>query len=171
MYLAWVAMTYLLLALLSPLIGRLDVQVYAPDVALLTSLYIGSRVETVPAVLAAFCVGLLKDGFSLSAPVGVYTEINVLVALLARFLQSRVDLVSPLPVMASSAATSLLASALFLGFESVFHRSFEAYGEVVATALPLALTTMLVAPGQFWVLERIRLRLDRQVHGNLLLRR
>ncbi|MBI5610223.1 MAG: hypothetical protein HY902_15205 [Deltaproteobacteria bacterium] len=170
-YLAWVALTYLLLALLSPLLGRLDAQLYAPDVALISALYLGSRLETGPAVLMAFVVGLLKDGFSLSAPVGVYTEIAVLVALIGRFLQARVDLVSPLPVMASSAAISLLASGLFLAFESVFHRAFDAYGEVLTTALPLALTTMLVSPLQFWLMERIRRRLDSHAHGNLLLRR
>lgn len=170
-YLAWILMAYLLLAVISPLLGHLDAQLYAPDVALLTSLFVGSRCATVPAVLTGFAVGLLKDGFSMSAPVGVYAEINVLIALLARGLQSRVDLISPLPVIATSAAASLLASALFLAFESVFHRSFENYAEVAATALPLALTTMLVAPGQFALMERIRRRFEQQSRGAELLRR
>lgn len=170
-YFAWIAVTYLLLALLSPLLGRLDVQLYAPDVAMVTSLYVGSRSQLGPAVATAFAVGLLKDGFSLSAPVGVYTEINVLVALLARLLHNRVDLVSAAPVIATAAGTSLLATALFLGFESVFHRSFSAYGDVFSTALPLALTTMLVAPAQFKLLDAVGRRFERSDRGAVLLRR
>ncbi len=170
-YVAWIAVTYLLLALLSPLLGRLDVQLYAPDVALLTSLFVGSRSPLGAAVATAFAVGLLKDGYSLSAPVGVYTEINVLVALLARLLHNRVDLVSPVPVIATSAATSLLATALFLAFESVFHRSFSAHSEVLATALPLALTTMLVAPAQFKLLDAVGRQFERSDRGAVLLRR
>ena len=170
-HLAWIAMAYLLLAVISPLLGHLDAQLYAPDVALLTALYVGARSEALPAVLTGFAVGLLKDGFSMSAPVGVHAEICVLVALMARGLQSRVDLVSPLPVIATSAAASLLSSALFLAFESVFHRSFDNHAEVAATALPLALTTMLVAPAQFALMERIRRRFDQQSRGAMLLRR
>ena len=170
-HLAWILTTYLLLAVLSPLLGYLDATLFAPDVALITALFVGSRVDLGPSLVVGFATGLLKDGFSLSAPVGVYTEINVLVVLLARVLQNRVDLVSPMPVMATTAATSVVATFAFLGLEAVFHRSFDAYTAVLATALPIALTTMLWAPAQFALLERIRRRFEQQTRGKILLRR
>ena len=170
-YAVWIGLTYGLLALLSPLLGYLDAQLFAPDVAMLTALYVGSRCPLVPALAASFAVGLLKDGFSLSAPVGVYTEICALVALIGQALQHRVDLVSPMPVMATAAATSLAASGLFLALVAVFARTFEAYGAVLATALPLALTTMLWAPAQFALLDRIGRRFDHQNRGAILLGR
>ncbi|MSQ82172.1 MAG: hypothetical protein EXR77_04535 [Myxococcales bacterium] len=170
-YLSWIAFTYVLLAVLSPLLGYLDAQLFAPDVALITALYVGSRGSWVASLLCGFAVGLLKDGFSLAAPVGIYTEICALMALLAQLLRNRVDLVSPMPVMATAAATSVLSTALFLAFEAVFARTFDAYAAVVATALPLALTTMLWAPAQFALLERMGRRFDQHNRGAMLLRR
>jgi len=170
-YLAWIAVTYLMLAVLSPLLGYFDAQLLAPDVALVTALFVGSRGESTPALLTGFAVGLCKDGFALAAPVGTYTEITVLVVLLARLLHHRVDLVSVMPVMATTAATSLLATLAFLGLEAVFHRAFDAYTSVLATALPLALTTMLWAPAQFALLGRIGRRFEAHAHGPAWLRR
>ncbi len=167
----WTIATYLLLAVLSPVLGYLDAQLFAPDVALITALFVGSRSDLAPALLTGFATGLLKDGFALSAPVGTYTEINVLVVLLARLLHNRLDLVSAMPVMATTAATSMLATVAFLGLEAVFHRSFEAYAAVLATALPLALTTMLWAPAQFWMLQRAGRRFDQHPRSTMLLRR
>jgi len=170
-YAAWIALTYGLLALLSPLLGFLDAQLYAPDVALLTALFAGSRCGLGPALATGFAAGLVKDGFSLSSPVGTYTEICTLVALVGQVLQHRVDLVSPMPVMATAAATSLLASGVFLGLVAVFARTFEAYGTVLAAALPIALTTMLWAPAQFAALDRIGRKLDLRGRGAMLLGR
>ncbi len=168
---AWITLTYALLALLSPLLGYLDAQLYAPDVALLTALFAGSRCALGPALATGFAAGVVKDGFSLSSPVGTYTEICALVALVGQFLQHRVDLVSPMPVMATAAATSLVSSAAFLGLVAVFGRTFEAYGAVLTAALPLALTTMLWAPLQFALLDRIGRKLDLRGRGAVLLRR
>lgn len=168
---AWIAVAFALLALVSPLLGHLDSQLFAPDVALLTALYAGSRSTLLPAVVVGFTVGLLKDGLALGAPVGMYTEINVLCVLAARLLERRVDLHSPVPLMATSAGMSLAATALFLMLEAVFHRSFNAWGEVLRMAMPLALVTMLVAPVQFALLDRITRRLDAHPRGAVLLRR
>lgn len=170
-YAIWLGLTYLLLAVLSPLLGHLDAQLFAPDVALITALYVGARCELLPALLTGFAAGLLKDGFSLAAPVGTYTEIGALAALFARALHNRVDLGSPLPVMATAATASLMATGAFLGLEAVFHRSFDSYGAVAGTALPLALTTMLWAPAQFALMERVRRRFEQHGHGGLLPRR
>jgi len=168
---SWILLAFGLLALVSPLLGRLDSQLFAPDVALLTAMYVGSRSTLLSGIVVGFCVGLLKDGLSLSAPVGLYTEINVLCVLAARVLERRVDLRSAVPVMATAAGLSLAATLLFLALESVFHRSFTAFGEVLGMALPLALLTMLVAPVQFALFDRVTRRFESQGRSTLLLRR
>jgi rod shape-determining protein MreD len=161
----WILLTFLLLALVAPLLGRLDSQFFAPDIALLTALFVGSRSTLGSAIVVGFATGLLKDGFSLAAPVGLYTEINVLAVLAARLLERRVDLRSPVPLMATAAGASLAATLLFLILEAIFHRSFEAWGEVVRMALPLALITMLVAPVHFALFDRVTRRFDAQQRG------
>jgi rod shape-determining protein MreD len=168
--LAWIFSAYVAMALLSPLLGRLDSQVYAPDVALLTALYAGSRSRGEAAVLCGFAIGLLKDGFSLSAPVGIYTEICTLTVYMTGFLQTRVDLFSPVPLMATAAGWSLVSTGLFLIGEAVFHRTFSGYAEVLTTAMPLALTTMLLAPVWFGLLDRWTSRLEPRHKGSALLR-
>ncbi len=165
---AWILLAFLALALLSPLLGHFDSQFFAPDIALLTALYAGSRTSTPTAVFVGFAVGLLKDGLSLSVPVGLYTEVGVLAALLGRFLEPRVDLRSAVPVMATSAALSLAATVVFLLLEAVFHRAFDAYGDVLRMALPLALITMLVAPPWFGLLDRVTGRFEHPHRSGLL---
>lgn len=169
--LAWFVFSYLLLALESPLLGHLDSQFFAPDVALLTAVYAGSRTNLLRGLAIAFLVGLMKDGMSMSAPLGLYTEVNVLALLMSRVLARRVDFQSTVPVMATAAGMSLGATALFLMLEAVFHRSFEAYGDVLRMALPLSLITMLVAPVQFAVLDRLTRRFESRDRGVVFLRR
>ena len=103
----------------------------------------------------ALAAGLLKDGFSLAAPLGLFAEINVLVVLGARLLSRRVDMHSTVPMMATSAATSLVASALFLLLAAIFDRDFGDSDQVLTMALPLALMTMLVAPLLFALFDRV----------------
>ena len=154
-YAVWLMLTYLLLALESPLLGRVDFQFYAPDVALLVALFAASRAPLLPAVLCALAAGLLKDGFSLAAPLGLFAEINVLVVLGARLLSRRVDMHSSAPMMATAAATSLVATALFLLLAAIFDRDFGDSDQVLTMALPLALMTMLVAPILFALFDRV----------------
>ena len=168
---ASILLAFLAMTLMSPLLGDLDSQFFAPDIALLTALYVGSRSSTTSAVATAFLVGLLKDGLSLAVPVGLYTEMCVLAALAGRFLESRVDLRSAVPLMATSAAMSVLGTLVFMLLEAVFHRAFDAYGDVLRMALPLALITMLVAPPWFWLLDRVTGRLDHPHKSGLLGRR
>jgi hypothetical protein len=153
-YLAWLCLVYALLAVEAPLQARLDLPLLAPDVSLILALYLGSRAPFVPGLLVSFGAGLLKDGFVLAAPVGVFTETAVLAFLAAGFMARRVDLRSTVPVMASAASASLLATALFLGLESVFHRGYAGHGEALTMALPLALGTMLLAPLLFAAFDR-----------------
>ena len=100
--LIWFAVTYLLLALESPVLGHLQSQWYAPDVALLTALYAGGRTTRLRAVSLAFVLGLCKDGLAASTPIGLHTEILVLAALAGQGLATRVNLRSPLPLMATA---------------------------------------------------------------------
>ncbi len=161
-YGAWLLLTYLLLALESPLLGRADFQFYAPDVALLLALYLASRAELLPGLMCAFAAGLLKDGFSLAAPLGLFTEINVLTLLAARVLSRRVDLRSTVPLMATTAATSLVASALFLLLSAIFDRDFAGTDQVLMMTLPLALMTMLMMPVLSAVFDRLARMFERR---------
>lgn len=154
-YAVLLMLTYLLLAIESPLLGRVDLQFYAPDVALLVALYVASRAPLLPALACAFAAGLLKDGFSLAAPLGLFTEINVLVVLAAQLLQRRVDMRSTVPMMATAAATSLVASVLFLLLAAIFDRDFSGSDQLLTMALPLALMTMLAAPILFALFDRV----------------
>ena len=165
---AWILLAFLALSLFSPLLGHFDSQFFAPDIALLTALYAGSRASTPTAIMVGFTIGLLKDGLALAVPVGLYTEIGVLVALFSRFLEPRVDLRSAVPVMATSAALSLASTLVFLLLEAVFHRAFNDYVEVLRMALPLALITMLVAPAWFGVLDRVTGRFEHPHRTGLL---
>ncbi len=167
-FVVWWLIAFAALALESPLLVSWESFFYAPDVALIMALYIGSRAEPLGGLVTAFAIGLLKDGFCLAAPVGVFTEITVLTFLVARLLSRRVDLRSSVPLMATTAAASLVASALFLALEAIFHRSSSDYGQVLRLALPLALVTMLLAPIQFGLLERVGRTLSNRGGGRYL---
>ena len=159
---------FLMLGFESPLLHLADVQWYAPDVVLVMVLYLGLSSRFESGLVIALALGLLKDGFCLAAPVGVFTEITVLTYLAARLLSRRVDLGSSVPLMATTAAASLVSSGLFLVLEAVFHRSSSDYGQIVRFALPLALATMLFAPILFGLLERARRYFDNHGRGRYL---
>jgi hypothetical protein len=170
--LLWFLVTYVLLALESPLLGQLQSHWFAPDVAMLTSLYAGGRTTQLRGILLAVVLGLVKDGLAVSTPVGLYTEILVLATLMGQVLATRVDLRSPVPLMATAAGMSLGGTVLFVAFEATFHRSFDAYGDALKMAMPLALVTMLVAPAQFALLNRLsRGSESRERAGAVFLRR
>lgn len=164
-HLAWLLTTFALLGVASPLLSRSELVFFAPDVALLAALYIGTASALVPGLLTVFAIGLLKDGFALAAPVGLYTEICVLAFLLGRSLAGRVDLRSTVPLMATAAAASLGATALFIALEMVFDRAFETPGEAARMALPLAMVTMLAAPVVFGAFDRLAMIFDRRRGG------
>ena len=165
----WLLATWVLLGLESPLLGTFELQLYVPDVLLITALYIAVNGELLPGVLTIFAAGLLKDGFTLAAPVGLFTEIGVLALLIARVLLRHVDLRSLVPLLATSAAASILCSGLFLALQSVFDRDFTGHDQVLRTMLPLALATMLAAPVQFALLDRLG-GVSRRDTSNLLIR-
>jgi hypothetical protein len=169
-YLIWLAVTWILLGLESPLLGTFEMQLYLPDVLLITALYVAVNGELLPGVAIVFAAGLLKDGFTLASPVGLFTEIGILSLLAARALLQRVDLRSIVPLMATAAAASIAASGLFLALQSVFDRDFAGHDQVIQTMLPLALATMIMAPLQFGLMDRAAGVFGRRDQKNVLLR-
>lgn len=169
-YLLWLLLTWLLLGLESPLLGTFELQLYVPDVLLITALYLAVHGELLPGVVTVFFCGLLKDGFVLASPVGLFTEIGVLAFLAGRVLLRHVDLRSLVPLLATSAVASILTSGAFLALQTVFDRDFAGHDQVISTMLPLALATMLAAPVQFALLDRAGGTSGRRDTSNLLIR-
>lgn len=153
--LTWTACTLLLLVLQAPLLRHVDRWWLVPDVVTIAVLYLSHRAPLLTGLAAAVTLGLTRDALSLAAPVGTFTEIAVLTLLAARGLGRRLDLRSPLPTMATAGAAALLAVGAFLVFEALFHRAFDGFAEVARAAPSMALATMLAAPLQFWLLDRV----------------
>ena len=154
-YAAWLCVTWMLLGLESPLLGSFSTQLFAPDVLVISALFIAHRGALLPGIVTVFAIGLLKDGFCLAAPVGVFTEVGVLVFLAMRVASRHNTLSTAISLMATSAVATLFATALFMLFETIFHREFGSHAQALRMALPLALITMLAAPLQFALLDRI----------------
>lgn len=169
-YLLWFLITFVLLGLASPLLGRFDMQLYAPDVLLLTAIFVATRGDLLPGIVTVFCCGLIKDGFTLAAPVGMFTEIAVLAFLGARVFLGRVDLRSIVPLMATTAATTLAATGVFWLLSTVFDRDFAGDQQVLDAVLPLTLATMIVAPVQFALLDRAAGLFGRKERSGVLIR-
>ncbi|MCO4760040.1 MAG: hypothetical protein KC502_00935 [Myxococcales bacterium] len=153
-YVAWLLVTWLLLGLESPLLGSFSSQLFAPDVLVITAMFAAHRGGLLPGILTVFIIGLLKDGFCLAAPVGVFAEVGVLVFLGMRLASRHTDLRSPVSLMATAAIATLVATGLFMMFETIFHREFGSHAQALRMALPLSLITMLAAPLQFALLDR-----------------
>lgn len=145
----------MLLGLESPLLGSFSSQLFAPDVLVISALFIAHRGGLLPGALTIFAIGLLKDGFCLAAPVGVFAEVGVLIFLGARLTSRHTNLGTPVSLMATSAVATLVATGLFMLFETVFHREFGSHAQALRMALPLSLITMLAAPFQFAILDRV----------------
>ncbi len=154
-YIAWLMVTWLLLGLESPLLGSFSTQLFVPDVLVISALYIAHRGGLLAGAMTVFSLGLLKDGFCLAAPVGVFTEVGVLVFLGMRLARRHTDLRSTVSLMATTAVATLVATGLFMLFETIFHREFGSHAQALRMALPLSLITMLAAPFQFWLLDRV----------------
>lgn len=160
-HLAWLLCFVALLALEAPMLRAAEHQWLLPDVVVLAAIYLGSRGDWAGGLLTAAAVGLAKDGFSLAAPVGVFTEIAALGFLATGLVGRRVDLGSPMPTMATCGVGTFVAVGLFLVFETVFHRAFGAWEEVLRAAPSMALGTMLLSLPVFAGLDRIAAMLER----------
>jgi len=163
----WLA-SFVLLSLESPMLETLQMSAFAPDVTIVAALYLGTTSPFVTGLAAAALLGLMRDGFALSSPVGLYAELTALAFLASRSLSKRVDLKSPIPLMATAAGLCLASNLLFLVLSVVFHREFVLQAESFRMVLPLALLTMLVAPIQFALLATVERLFRRRRDGDVL---
>ena len=145
------ALTYLMLGLESPLLHQLNLSLYAPDLAVLVVVWLALNVEGLTGALAAFAIGLLKDGFALGSPVGMFTEISVLVYYSFHFLAHKVTLRGVATQMILAVLGVLLAGVLFLALTAIFDRGFDSYGSILSMIVPQALITAPFAPMVFWL--------------------
>ena len=157
--LALVLATFLLMALLSPLLHDADVARYVPDLALVACLYIGLTSTLEKSIVIALVIGLLEDGFTTGQTVGLGMEIAVLAVLAAQRLSRRLVLRGPLGAMLLAFGMSLAASLLALALSLLFVRNFTdgASGPLVilTSMVPQALVTAPFGAIVFWLFDRL----------------
>ncbi|GMV39289.1 MAG: hypothetical protein AMXMBFR64_10050 [Myxococcales bacterium] len=144
-------LTYLLLGLESPLLHQLNLSLYAPDLAILVVIWLAVNIGGLTGALVAFAIGLMKDGFALGSPVGMFTEISVLVYYLFRFLAHKVTLRGVVSQMILAFLGVLVAGVLFLLLTMIFDRGFDTYGSILSMIVPQALISAPFAPMVFWL--------------------
>jgi rod shape-determining protein MreD len=155
-----ILLTFLLLSVLSPFLQQASViQSYTPDVVMLVVIYVGLTTKFEAGVGLALVLGLLKDGFAPSSPVGMYMEIAVLVFLIGSRLSRRLALRGPLLLMMITVIFSLGSSLIELLLGLVFDRSFGSATSgpwvILEAMLPHALITAPFAPLIFWLFDRL----------------
>lgn len=164
--LAFLLVGFLILAFESPLLYRANMAPYAPDLALIMVLYVSLTSRYISGLVLVLCFGLLKDAFSLSAPVGIYMETMVLAFLVCHRMSRRLALRGPVGVVVITAVFSLGASLVEMGLSVIFDETFEAgergVGLVLASMLPQALITAPFGPLIFWIMERVERLTARQ---------
>ena len=153
--LAVLMVSYLLLAIESPLLQELRQSYFAPDLALLVVVWVGLNMNATSGALTCFFLGFLKDGFVMGCPVGMHMEIFVIVFFLTRIFVGKVQLKNTWILIFACFVASLLASLLFALLLLLFDPHFTAYELVFRLMLPVALVTAPFAPAIFYVLERI----------------
>ncbi len=150
---------FLLLAFESPFLHEASVSHYAPDLALCVVLYVGLTTGLASGMGVALLLGLLKDGFALSSPVGLHMEIAAVAFLVSFRLSRRLALRGPGPLMLIAMFFSMGASLLELLLSLVFDRTFGhgAGGPTVilVSMIPQALATAPFAPLVFWLLDKL----------------
>ena len=151
--------TLLMCALESPFLYQASVAQYTPDLVLLVVMYVGLTSTFERGLGVVLLLGLMKDGFAMSSPLGMYMEISVLAFFVSYRLSRRLALRGPVAVMLIAVVFSLGASVLELGLSLIFDRSLGT-GEVSAglllhSMLPQALATAPFAPVIFWLFEKL----------------
>lgn len=157
--LALVLSTFLLMALLSPLLHDADISRYVPDLALVACLYIGLTTSLEKAIGLGLLVGLLEDGFTTGQTVGLGMEIGVLAVLAASRLSRRLVLRGPFGAMLLAFGMSLAASLVELVLSLVFVRNFTEGTSgpllVLQAMVPQALVTAPFGAIVFWLFDRL----------------
>lgn len=159
-----IVLTYVFLAVESPLLYELNLAFYAPDFALLAVLYVAMCMGTSSGVVTAALIGLLKDGFALGSPLGMYMHISVVTFFVVRAVASHINLRSLIPSILAALVASLLSSLLFLVLTLIFDRVFTDHGMVLRMMFPQALITAPFAPVLFLVFEKVTGLASRRRH-------
>lgn len=165
--LAHVALIYLLLGLESAVLMQLGLSFHAPDIAAIAVVFVALRADYFSGLLTVVLMGLLQDGFSMGAPVGMHVEVFVLIYLFARRVTGRLIVDTALVMMVVGFLVSASSQILVLLLTAVFDRSFAQFGQGLGGVLPNALVTMPFAPIVFalfsWVEGLLRRRHSRSV--------
>ncbi len=153
-------LTFLLLALESPLLHQGGVTQYTPDLALLVVIYIGQTSKLEGGVILALCLGLLKDGFALgSVPVGMFAEISVLAFLVSYQLSKRLAVQGAITTMLVALLFVVGTSIVELLFSLLFMKGFGTDGGgpslILASMIPQALATAPFGPVIFWLFDKL----------------
>jgi len=157
--LAILLLTFVLLALESPLLHEANIQPYAPDLTLIICIYLGLTTPFERGVALALALGLLHDGFATGGTIGMHMEIGVLAFLVSFRLSRRLVLRGPFGSMLVALVFSLGASIVELVLSLVFVRTFSegagGPGLVLSTMVPQALVTAPFGAFLFWLLDRL----------------
>ncbi len=157
--LAIILVTFVLLALESPLLHAADIQPYAPDLTLIVCIYLGLTTTFERGVGLALVLGLLHDGFATGGTVGMHMELAVLAFIVSFRLSRRLVLRGPLGSMLVTLVFSLGASIIELVLSLMFVRTFTegtgGPGLVLSTMVPQALVTAPFGAILFWLYDRL----------------
>jgi len=137
---------YLLLAIVSPLMHVMQVRLYAPDPALAIVVFAAANLEFFPGLVVAWLLGLLRDGFSPGAPVGLHMEIYVAIFLVCLLVTRKLDYRSPVLITLVVGLCSLLSTGLMLVFLAIFDQDFNDFTLVLRMAIPQAFISAPFGP-------------------------
>ena len=158
--------SFLLLAFESPLLGRVQAEAFAPDLALVVVLYVGLTSRFESGLFLVLALGLLKDGVALGSPIGMHMELLAVSFLITFRLSRRLALRSPLGVALLTIVFSIGCGALELILSLVFDRDFGVGARdaqlLLKAMLPQALLTAPFGPILFWLLGRVDRFITRQ---------
>lgn len=144
--LIYLAMGYLLLAIVSPLMHVMQVRLYAPDPAIAIVVFAAASMEFFPGLATAWLLGMLRDGFSPGSPVGLHMEIYVVVFLFCLLVSKKMDYRSPVLMAILVGVCSLLANGLMLVFLAIFDQDFNDFTLVLRMAVPQAFISAPMGP-------------------------
>ncbi len=144
--LIYLTMGYVLLAIVSPLMHVLQVRLYAPDPALAIVVYAAASLEFFPGLVTVWLLGLLRDGFSPGAPVGLHMETYVVVFFFCLLVTKKLDYRSPVLMSILVGVCSLVATGLMLVMLAIFDQDFDDFALVLRMAIPQAFISAPMGP-------------------------
>jgi rod shape-determining protein MreD len=147
--------SYALMGLESPLLQELELSFFAPDLALISVVWVAFNMNSVSGALTCFVLGAMKDGFVMGAPIGMHMEIFVVEFYLLRLVSGRIPIRGLLTSMLATGMAELLAVLLFGFLSVIFDPTFQHYSMLWRLMVPVALVTAPFAPLVFYLLDRV----------------